>query len=132
MSYLKRKEIVDILNERKGKLKFHIKFKNGNARVIINGEKTKYYAGGYGYDKASSAISELINDLLGAMNYKNSYTGSRYGIRMLSNGIGIDAVINALETIGSYLELIYLGDDFNVYELDLSKYLERINNETNK
>ena len=129
MSYLKRKEIVDILNERKGKLKFHIKFRNGNQRIYINNMKTEYYAGGHGYEKSSSVISMLINDLLGAMNYKNAYTGSRSGIRMLSNGIGIDAVINALENIGSHLEFIYYGDSFDVYELDLSKYLERINND---
>ena len=128
MSYLKKEDIVEILNINKGKLKFHIKFRNGNQRIIINGEKTKYYAGGYGYDKASSVVSELINDLLGAMDYRNAYTGSRSGIRMLSNGIGIDAVINALDAIGSNFDIIYFGDDCDVYELDLSKYLERINN----
>jgi len=129
MSYLKKEDIIEMLNINKGKLKFHIKFRNGNVRIVINNEKTKYYAGGYGYDKASSAVSELINDLLGEMDYRNAYTGSRSGIRMLSNGIGIDAVINALDAIGSKLDIVYIGDDFNVYELDLSNYLEKINND---
>ena len=40
MSYLKKEDIVEILNINKGKLKFHIKFRNGNPRIIINGEKT--------------------------------------------------------------------------------------------
>jgi len=128
MSYLNREDIIGILNLKKGKLKFHTKFRNGNPRIYINSMKTKYYAGGSGYEKSSSVIAMLINDLLGSIDYKNAYTGSRSGIRMLNSGIGIDTVINALDTIGAKLVIVYCGDDFDVYELDLSNQLERINN----
>lgn len=60
--------LKEVFNEygRNKEFKFEILFSNsGVARIYINDRKTKYVAGGYGYDKVSSVIATMINDLIG-------------------------------------------------------------------
>jgi len=103
------------------KFKFHIKFGNtGVARIWINDIKTKYYVSGYGYDKESAVIAKMINDLIGSQDYGNCYTGGIKGKRMLSHGIGFEAVKYAFEYIGGKLEMLYWSKDIYVYEIDFT------------
>jgi len=98
--------------------KFHIKYTNSGCRIYINESKTKYYVGGWGFDKESSVIAEMVNDLIGTKDYGAMYTGAYTGERLLSYGLGFESVKNALEYIGVKLEKIYSGDNFDVYYID--------------
>ena len=57
--------------------KFEIIFSNsGVARIFINDKKTKYKASGYGYDKVSSVIASMINDLIEKQPYNSEIYGN--------------------------------------------------------
>ena len=57
--------------------KFEIIFSNsGVARIYINDRKTKYNADGYGYDKTSSVIASMVNDLIGEQPYNFEIYGN--------------------------------------------------------
>lgn len=110
--------------------KFHIKWGNsGTARIFINDRPTKYKAGGYGYDKESSCIATMINDLVGDQPYNpkiygNSgnyndgiFTEEKYN-HLSSGGVGFGSTKESFESLsGAKLDKLYWGNDFNVYEI---------------
>ena len=106
--------------------KFEIIFSNnGVARIFINDRKTKYNANGYGYDKTSSVIASMINDLIGLQPYNfEIYGNSGNYIKEgetefhLSGGVGFGSIKESFESIsGNELNQIYSGKNSNVYEI---------------
>jgi hypothetical protein len=97
--------------------KFEINFsKSGVARIYLGGRKTVYYAGGYGYDKTSSVIALMINDLIGEQNYNKDVYGNSDGL--LSGGTGFSSIKDSFESItGNKLTQIYNGLNSIVYEV---------------
>lgn len=101
--------------------KFEIVYsKSGVARIFINDRKTKYYASGYGYDKESTVLSNMINDLIGVQNYNNEIYGNRNGL--LSYGVGFDSIKKSFESIeGNKLNRLYYGVNSNIYEITFNQ-----------
>lgn len=106
--------------------KFEIIFSNsGVARIFIGNRKTKYFANGYGYDKESSVIANMINDLIGKQAYnKNIYGNScnySHNIEttgILCGGTGFGSIKESFESIeGFKLTQIYSGVNSSVYEV---------------
>jgi hypothetical protein len=65
--------------------KFEIVYsKNGIARIYAGDRKTKYTASGYGYDKKSSVLATMINDLIGVQAYDESIYGNRAGFCLVA------------------------------------------------
>jgi hypothetical protein len=98
--------------------KFEIIFSSsGVARIFVYGKKTKYTAGGYGYDKISSVIATMINDLIGVQNYKPEVYGNRNGL--LSGGVGFNSIKESFESLenGCKLDSIYYGVNSSVFEV---------------
>lgn len=98
--------------------KFEITYsKSGVARIYLgSNRKTKYFASGYGYDKESSVIATMINDLLGEQNYNPNIYGNRNGF--LSGGTGLSSIKESFESIEGYkLNKIYSGVNSDVYEI---------------
>ena len=97
--------------------KFEIAYsRNGVARIYINDIKTKYSALGYGYDKESTVLSNMINDLIGTQNYDSNIYGNRNGL--LSYGVGFESIKKSFESIeGNKLNCLYYGVNSNVYEI---------------
>ena len=92
--------------------------KTGVARIYIGDRKTSYNTGGYGYDKESSVIATMINDLIGVQAYDSKVYGNRDGF--LSGGTGFDSIKRSFESVGGYkLERIYSGLNRNVYSIKL-------------
>lgn len=105
--------------------KFEITFSNsGVARIFIGDRKTKYKAGGYGYDKVSTVISQMINDLIGEQPYNKEVYGNtgNYNkdkeLYLLSGGVGFGSIKDSFESIdGNKLVSIYSGVNSSVYEI---------------
>ena len=87
--------------------KFEIIFSNsGVARIFINDIKTKYTASGYGYDKISSVIATMINDLIGKQPYNfeiygnsGNYKEEGETVFLLSGGVGFGSIKESFESI---------------------------------
>jgi len=96
--------------------KFEITF-TGTTRIWLCDRKTKYTAGGYGYDKESSVIAHMINDLLiGEQPYNSETYGCYRGF--LTSGTGFDAIKSSFESVeGNKLERLYIGKNSNVYSI---------------
>jgi hypothetical protein len=95
--------------------KFEITF-TGTTRIWLCDRKTKYTASGYGYDKESSVIAHLINDLIGLQDYDAKEYGNYKGF--LSGGTGFDAIKSSFESVtGNKLERLYTGKNSNVYSI---------------
>ena len=110
--------------------KFEIIFSNsGVARIFINDRKTKYTATGYGYDKISSVIATMINDLIGKQPYNFEIYGNTGNYKKegemefyLSGGVGFDSIKKSFESIkGNILNQIYSGKNSNVYEIKFNQ-----------
>ena len=107
--------------------KFEIIFSNsGVARIYINDRKTKYNASGYGYDKTSSVIASMINDLVGVQPYNPTIYGNNgnykkegeMGFYLSRGGVGFSSIKDSFERIaGNELNQIYSGKNSNVYEI---------------
>ena len=106
--------------------KFEIIFSNsGVARIFINDKKTKYKAAGYGYDKTSSVIASMVNDLVGLQPYNFEIYGNSGNYKKegetvfhLSSGVNFDSIKKSFESIaGNELNQIYSGKNSNVYEI---------------
>ena len=98
--------------------KFEIIFsKSGVATIFVGDRKTKYTAGGYGYDKVSSVISNMINDLIGVQPYNKNIYGNINGL--LSCGVGFDSIKASFESLenGYKLNSIYSGSNSSIYEV---------------
>ena len=101
------------------------------ARIYINNRKTKYVANGYGYDKESSVISSMINDLIGKQKYNKSIYGSSCAnglasktLGTLSGGTGFSSIQEAYNfKQGCKLTKLYSGKDSNVYEIFINPKL---------
>ena len=90
--------------------------KTGVARDNVGDRKTSYKAGGYGYDKESSVIALMVNDLIGKQDYNQDVYGNRDGF--LSGGTGFDSIKNSFESVSGYnLEKLYSGVNSNVYKI---------------
>ena len=106
--------------------KFEIIFSNsGVARIFINDKKTKYKAAGYGYDKTSTVIASMVNDLIGEQPYNSEIYGNSGNYKKegetefyLSGGVGFSSIKASFESIaGNELNQIYSGKNSNVYEI---------------
>jgi hypothetical protein len=107
--------------------KFEIKYsKSGVARIFVSDRQTNYKASGYGYDKESSVIANMINDIIGKQKYNKSIYGSYAGF--LSGGTGFDSIKRSFEyKRGCKLNKIYSGVDSDVYYIKFSnKVLEEL------
>ena len=111
--------------------KFEIIFSNsGEARIFINDKKTKYKAAGYGYDKTSSVIASMVNDLIGLQPYNfeiygNSGNYKKEGetvFHLSGGGVGFSSIKESFESIaGNELNQIYSGKNSNVYEIKFNQ-----------
>lgn len=97
--------------------KFEIVYsKNGVARIYAGDRKTKYTAGGYGYDKKSSVLATMINDLIGKQPYNENIYGNRTGF--LSGGVGFSSIKESFESVNGFkLDEIYSGFNGQVFEI---------------
>ena len=124
---MKQFNIKEVFNEYGWNIgfKFHIKWNNsGVARVYINDRPTKYKAGGYGYDKESSCIASMVNDLIGDQPYNSKIYGNSgnynkdKSLHHLSGGVGFGSIQDSFQSLeGAKLTTLYWGDCFNVYEI---------------
>ena len=112
--------------------KFEIIFSNsGVARIYINDRKTKYNASGFGYDKTSSVIASMVNDLIGLQPYTSDIYGNSGNYKKegetefyLSGGVGFGSIKESFESItGNELNQIYSGKNSNVYEIKFNQEL---------
>ncbi len=118
------KEVFNQYTWDKG-FKFEITFSNsGVARIFIGDRKTKYNADGYGYDKISTVIASMINDLIGEQAYNKEIYGNsgNYNkdkdLYLLSGGVGFGSIKDSFESIeGNKLISIYSGVNSSVYEV---------------
>ena len=110
--------------------KFEIVFSNsGAARIYINDRKTKYNVAGYGYDKTSSVIASMVNDLLGGQPYNFEIYGNSGNYKKegetefyLSSGVNFDSIKKSFESIsGNELNQIYSGKNSNIYEIKFNQ-----------
>ena len=110
--------------------KFEIIFSNsGAARIFINDKKTIYRAVGYGYDKTSSVIASMVNDLIGEQPYNPTIYGNSGNYKKegetvfhLSSGVNFDSIKKSFESItGNELNQIYSGKNSNVYEIKFTQ-----------
>ena len=69
---------------------------NGVARIYIGNRRTQYSASGCGYDKESSVIALMINDLIGEQKYKKGVYGHYNGL--LHGGTGFSSIKESFET----------------------------------
>lgn len=139
MSYKIDKENIQDWLTYDSDLKFEVMYSNsGVARIYVSDRKTSFTAGGYGYDKESSVIARMINELIGKQNYnKELYGNSRAqglgsikGKGVLSGGTGFSSIQTSFNSLaGCKLEKIYSGFKSDVYSLKVSK---RIKNALNK
>ena len=112
--------------------KFEIVYSNnGVARIYINDKKTKYKAAGYGYDKVSSVIASMINDLIEKQPYNSEIYGNTGNYKKegetefhLSGGVGFSSIKESFESIaGNELNQIYSGKNSNIYEIKFNQGL---------
>ena len=111
--------------------KFEIIFSNnGVARIYINDIKTKYKAAGCGYDKTSSVIASMVNDLIGLQPYNFEIYGNSGNYKkddemefyLSSGGVGFSSIKESFESItGNELNQIYSGKNSNIYEIKFSQ-----------
>ena len=110
--------------------KFEIIFSNsGVARIFINDMKTKYKADGSGYDKTSSVIASMVNDLIGNQPYNFEIYGNSGNYKKedetvfhLSSGVNFDSIKKSFESIeGNELNQIYSGKNSNIYEIKFNQ-----------
>ena len=111
--------------------KFEIIFSNsGAARIYINDRKTKYNVSGYGYDKTSSVIASMINDLLGEQPYNFEIYGNSGNYKkegetefyLSGGGVGFSSIKESFESIaGNELNQIYSGKNSNIYEIKFTQ-----------
>lgn len=100
--------------------KFEITYTNSTARVWIGDRMTKYKAGGYGYCKESTVLSNMINDLIGEQPYNSEVYGNRNGL--LSYGVGFDSIKSSFESIeGNKLNKLYSSKNSYIYEIVFAK-----------
>ena len=106
--------------------KFEIVYSNsGMARIYVNDIKTKYVTGGYGYDKESSCISNMINDLISKQPYSKdiygntcNYSNNTESTGLLCGGTGLSSIKESFESIdGNKLNKIYSGKNSEVFEI---------------
>ena len=117
------KEVMKKMPEHWNNSKFEIVFsKSGVARIYINDRKTKYNAGGYGYDKISTVIPNMINDIINIQDYDSNIYGNRNGL--LSYGVGFSSTKESFESLkGCRLNEIYSGLNSLVYDITFNSEL---------
>ena len=110
--------------------KFEIIFSNsGVARIYINDRKTKYNANGYGYDKTSSVIASMVNDLIGLQPYNFEIYGNSGNYKKegetefyLRDGVGFSSIKDSFESIsGNELNSIYSGKNSSIFEIKFNQ-----------
>ena len=111
------KEVFNNYGWSKG-FKFEILYsKSGVARIYLGSRKTNYKASGYGYDKESTVLSNMINDLLGNQSYNSNIYGNKNGL--LSYGVGFSSIKDSFESVAGYkLNKIYSGVNSDIYEIN--------------
>ena len=110
--------------------KFEIIFSNSRvARIYINDRKTKYNANGCGYDKTSSVIASMVNDLIGQQPYNFKIYGNSGNYKKegetefyLSGEVGFGSIKDSFESIaGNELTQIYSSKKSDIYEIKFNK-----------
>lgn len=99
------KKVFDEYGDMWKEFKFEVLFnKKGNCRIHVEGGRTtKYYAGGYGYNKEATVIANMINDLMG----KNVVTDS-----------SVKGIIEQFNKINDCnIKEIFNGKNGNVYDI---------------
>ena len=107
------------------KFKFEITYSNaGVARIYIGDRKTKYYAVGYGYNKESSVIAQMINDLtINDCKYNKKIYGNN-GKKLSQGGVGFDSIKKSFNAKkGCKLEKIHNGFKSDVYQIKINPKL---------
>lgn len=61
---------------------------SGVCRLYINGIKTPFFAGGYGYDRVSTVLNDFMNYYAG----QNKYT---------CNGVGVESLIAQIDELNT-------------------------------
>ena len=111
---------------------------NGVCRIYdFRGEKTKFYAGGYGYDKQGSCLAGLLNhyfkDELKKLNssqfyglthynakyHKQQKTSSKHTKSYVNGACGFDCMRTVLNKIGFKLKFVYEDNNCNMYRLEV-------------
>ena len=111
---------------------------NGVCRIYdFRGDKTKFYAGGYGYDKQGSCLAELINhyfsdelkklnssEFYGLTHYNTKYhkqqkTSSKHTKSYVNGACGFDCMTTILDKIGFKLKFIYEDNNCSMYRLEV-------------
>jgi hypothetical protein len=91
--------------------------KTGYRIKAMDGDNTKHFAGGCGYDQKSAALGYAITDafnVCGISPYYNSYIGGGHSI--ISAGIGLNALEKAVRTTGADIEITKIGKrDYMVF-----------------
>ena len=105
--------------------KFSIEYsKSGVARIYLGDRKTKYVANGYGYNKESAVIAQMINDLtIKDCKYNKKLYGNN-GKNLSQGGVGFDAISQSFNAKqGCFLKKIYCGITYDVYHIKINKKL---------
>lgn len=97
---------------------------NSVARIYINDRKTKYSAGGYGYDKESAVIASMINDLtVNDCKYNKKHYGNN-GKKLSQGGVGFSSIQKCFNSKqGCFIKKIYSGLKSDIYEIKISDKL---------
>ena len=109
------------------KFEFEVLYSSsGVARIYINHRKTKYNVGGYGYDKESAVIAQMINDLTTDITYNKKIYGNN-GKALCQGGCGFSSIAESFNNKrGNKLVKIYSGFKTDVYSLIINtKYIKK-------
>lgn len=127
-----------------GEFSFEVKYsKGGVARVFVSDGKTPIYAGGYGYDKESQVIAQLINDVVGNLPYNANKYGNRGRTnkdgsqskrnRYLCGGTGFSSIEASFNSVkGCKLTKVYGAVESDIYSIKLPKRIKDKIKESNK
>jgi hypothetical protein len=84
--------------------------KAGYRIKTMDGDNTKHFAGGGGYDRKSAVLDYAITDafnVCGIVPYYNNYVGGWHSI--ISARIGLDSLEQAVRTTGADIEITKIG-----------------------
>ena len=105
--------------------KFSIEYsKSEIARIYIGDRKTKYHVSGYGYDKESTVISLMINDItIKNCKYNKKLYGNN-GKKLSQGGVGFNVISQSFNAKqGCFLKKIYYGVNYDIYQIKINKKL---------
>jgi hypothetical protein len=115
-------------------------FRWSNAGVCriydLRGDKTKFYAGGYGYDKQGTCLAGLMNHYFNdelkkldsgkfyglhhynSKSYKRQKRSSKHTRSYVDGACGFESMRTILNKIGFKLTFVYEDNSSNIYRLE--------------